>query len=311
MGKLLNVDPIIHAIVRETARLIIELATVDGQRAQLADVTDRLFLELVSTLRAREVSGKVIADMLGMALRSYQAKVRRLSESASARRRTLWEAVLDHIRDEVRISRADVLYRFRYDDEAIVRGVLNDLVESGLVYRTGRAGATTYRIAEAARDGGPTGEDQLVRLAVHRHGPIDRAGLVARLALEPARIDAAIERLHAAGRIEETADGWRCERMVLPSDAAGGPGAAMVDHVQAMVDTVCARLRGQPGGGSTFVFDVPAGGSEAEAVAALFAEMRDRFGALRAQVEAHGADDGPRSRVTVYMGHSARAALDD
>ena len=302
----MNVDPIIDAVVRETARLIVELATVSGQRAQLTDVTDRLYLELVSALRARDVSGKVIADMFGVALRSYQAKVRRLSAGASARRRTLWEAVLDHIRDEVRISRADVLYRFRYDDEAIVRGVLNDLVESGLVYRTGRAEATAYRIGEAAKGGGPGGEDELVRLAVHRHGPIDRAGLADQVALEADRIDAALARLQAAGRIEGGDAGWRCERMTIPSDAAGGPGAAMVDHVQAVVDTICARLGGATGGGgSTFVFDVPADGPELQAVEQTFGELRARMAELRAAVE---ADDGggPRTRVTLYLGQSSR-----
>jgi hypothetical protein len=36
------------------------------------------------------------------------------------------------------VSRADVLRRFRNDDEDTVKGVLTDLVDTGLVYRTGR-----------------------------------------------------------------------------------------------------------------------------------------------------------------------------
>lgn len=307
----MNVDPIIDAIVREMARLIAELATVAGQRAPLADVSDRLFVELVAALKARDVSGKVIADMFGVALRSYQAKMRRLSVNASARRRTLWEAVLDHIRDEVRIGRADVLFRFRYDDEATVRGVLNDLVESGLVYRTGRGGATAYRIAEAGQSAGPTGEDQLVRLAVHRHGPIARGALAGHLALEDDRLDAALARLEAAGRIESGADGWRCERMTLASDAAGGPGAAMVDHIQALVDTVCARLRGaSTGGGSTFGYDVVPGSPGEAAVAAAFEDVRERLARLRTEVEEIDAP-GPRRRMTIYLGHSAGPPAND
>ena len=35
---------------------------------------------------------KVSADMFGMALRTYQKRTRRLSESLSVRGRTLWEA---------------------------------------------------------------------------------------------------------------------------------------------------------------------------------------------------------------------------
>lgn len=301
----MNADPVIEALVGEMAKLIVELATAAGHRAPLADVGDRLFLELVAALKARDVSGKVIADMFGLALRSYQAKVRRLSESASARGRTLWEAVLDHIREAERISRADVLNRFRYDDEATVRGVLNDLVESGLIYRTGRHDSTAYRIAEAGMADAAE-SDALVRLTVNRLGPVDRERLRAHLKLDDATLDATLARLEAAGRIERGPAGWTCETVVLRPDVAGGPGAAVLDHVQAVVATVCARLQGaSTGGGSTFRFEIWPDHPHAAAVDGALDDLRGRLGELRAAVDAHNAATArPEAtrEVTIYLG---------
>jgi predicted acetyltransferase len=54
-------------------------------------------LSLVRELERQGIGQKVIADMFGLALRSYQQKVQRLSESATDRGLTLWEAVHAHI----------------------------------------------------------------------------------------------------------------------------------------------------------------------------------------------------------------------
>ena len=72
-------------------------------------------------------------------------KVRRLSESATDGGMTLWEALHRYLNEENAATRADVLLRFNNDDEAVVKGILNDLVESGLVSRTGRGDGTVYR----------------------------------------------------------------------------------------------------------------------------------------------------------------------
>lgn len=307
----MNVDAVIAAIVRQSATLVARLATTAGLRAPLADIGDRLFLDLVAELRSRGISGKVIADMFGLALRSYQAKVRRLAD-ADGRDRTLWEAVLGHIRAEVKATRADILRRFRYDDEAIVRGVLNDLVESGLIYRTGRGDRTAYRIAEAGIEAAePDPGDGLALLAIHRHGPLTAADLAAHLGLDPADAEAAARRLEAAGRVEPepSADDiprWRCDTMVIAPDAAGGVGAAIVDHVEAVVATLCARLDGTAdGAGSTFRFEVWDDHPHAAAVDGALDDLRHRLGALREAVDAHNAAH-PRPadarEVTVYLG---------
>jgi hypothetical protein len=65
----------------------------------------------------------------------------------SYRGRSLWEATFSYVQERETLLQAEVLTRFRNDDEASVRAVLNDLVESGLVFRSGRAEGTTLRAA--------------------------------------------------------------------------------------------------------------------------------------------------------------------
>jgi hypothetical protein len=96
---------LIDSIVRQTTVLIANLSTAAGIRAPLAHVADEVFLRLASEIEAQGVGHKVVADMFGLALRSYQKKVERSTESPSARERTLWEALLELILREGSVSR--------------------------------------------------------------------------------------------------------------------------------------------------------------------------------------------------------------
>ena len=64
----------------------------------------------------------VIADMFGLALRSYQQKVARLSESATDTGVTLWSAVHEFVLEKQVANKAEILRRFGRDDEVSVRG---------------------------------------------------------------------------------------------------------------------------------------------------------------------------------------------
>src|SRR5258705_12622665 len=83
---------LIDGIVRQTTVLIAQLSTASGVRAPLAHVADQVFVELAREIEAQGVRRQVVADMFGMALRSYQKKMRRLAEGETVRERTLWEA---------------------------------------------------------------------------------------------------------------------------------------------------------------------------------------------------------------------------
>jgi hypothetical protein len=63
--------------------------------------------------------------MFGLALRAYQKKMRRLTESRSARDRTLWEAVLSFV-GEADVTRKRIEERFQHDGPREVGAVLHD-----------------------------------------------------------------------------------------------------------------------------------------------------------------------------------------
>ena len=134
----MNPHLLIDAVVQQTMVFIAQLATSGGVRAPLAQVANQVFLDLSSELQSQGVSKKVIADMFGMALRTYHRKVRSSRQSQTEEGRTVWEAVFDHIRDHEPVSAVEVHQCFIRDDPEVVTGVLNDLVNTGLVYRAGR-----------------------------------------------------------------------------------------------------------------------------------------------------------------------------
>jgi predicted transcriptional regulator len=145
----MNPHLLIDAIVRQTTVLIAQLATTAGVRAPLAHVAADVFGSLVAELKQQGLGSKVIADMFGLALRTYHNRIRRYAESATDRGISLWEAVLVFVRGRELVTRAEVLRRFHADDESTVRAVLKDLVDSGLLFRSGRAERTTFRAAKA------------------------------------------------------------------------------------------------------------------------------------------------------------------
>ena len=218
---------LIDAIVRQTTVLIAQLATSAGVRAPLAHTANQVFLDLVGQLKEQGLGNKVIADMFGLALSTYHDKVRRMSESQSDRGRSLWEATFSYVQERGSLLQAEVLTRFRNDDDASVRAVLNDLVESGLVFRSGRGDGTTLRAARPeevslASDPDDDGLTSLVWLVAHRQGPTTSTEIQAMVPVETARLERALARLVAEGK----GDGIRVHHR-LDGDVRG--------HVQAGV----------------------------------------------------------------------------
>jgi len=75
-------------------------------------VADQVFLSRAQEIERQGVSRKIVADMFGLALRTYQRKVQRLEESASASGRTLWEAVIEYLGETGPVRRDHLLDRF-------------------------------------------------------------------------------------------------------------------------------------------------------------------------------------------------------
>ncbi len=322
----MNARLLIDAVVRQTTVLIAQLATSAGLRAPLADIANSVFLELAEELEHQGVSRKVAADMFGMALRSYQAKIRRLAARRGDEHQSVWEAVFDFVREREVVSRADVLIEFCDEDDTIVRGILWDLVESGLIFQSGSGASTMYRLAsdedfeKIADYDARAAAVPLVWLHVYLHGPIGQAALEEHLALGDGHVERALASLSDEGRISgERVDGttvYSSDVCVIPMDDPAGWEAAFFDHFNALVGAMCnklrnMRLRSLPSdavGGSTYSFQIWQGHPFARRVLGLLAETRREMSELREEVDAynqtHGPPDEAPSTVTFYFGQS-------
>jgi hypothetical protein len=319
-----NSQVLIDSIVRQTTVLIAQLATAGGVRAPLAHMASQMFLELTRALHEQGVSRKVSADMFGMAFRAYLRKIQRLNESGSLRGRSLWEAVLAFIAERSVVTRQELLDRFARDEPLLVRGVLHDLTESGVVFCSGTGPMAVYRalttdelaVLRGTHEGG--GFEELLWVFVYREGPMTRDALIDRVGGHAAAVDAALERLLESGRAQKLDDGtFRAGEFVVPADAEAGWEAAVFDHYHALVKTICARLSGEldpalpksATGGSTYTFDVWPGHPQYEEVVGLLDGYRKAQSQLRERVERHNAQNALPSRFLQVVTYAGQCAL--
>jgi hypothetical protein len=316
---------LIEAIFRQTTVLIAQLATAEGVRTPLADVAEQVFLDLVRELERQGVSRKVAADMFGMALRTFRRRLQRLSESRTHVNRSLWEAVYSFVGDHDIIIQSEVLREFHRDEEELVRGVLNDLVESGLVFRSGKGASAKFRSTRCKEREHQDGEheretiDALLAAMVYRFGPLTRSALSRTVSLSHDVLEGSLARLIATGQVvraDRDADAvLSAPALVRPVGTSAGWEAAVFDHYQALVTTVSAKLRaGTEGatsadlvGGSTYTLEVWEGHPlEIEALSQL-GKLREQLSNLRARVAAHNQGvtmPERKKRVIVYFGQN-------
>ncbi len=321
----MNSQLLIDAIVRQTMVLTAQLSTVDGVRSPLSHIADHVFVNLVRELESQGLGKKVVADMFGLALRSYRQKVQRLNESVTSRGVTLWEAVHAFLNEREAVTRTEILEHFERDDEPTVRSILIDLVESGLVSRTGRGKDSKYRVATAeeleeigmssAVNSKQTNE-ALVWIHVCRGGPLRREQLTELLSLPPRVIDEALEGLLNGARIhaQDRPDGvyYSTDHCLIPVGEAAGWEAAVIDHHRAVLAALAAKaVNGRhvsaaddTVGGTTLTYDIWPGHPKEKEVLDLLASTRQRFIALWEEVEDYNTsqESGDAYQVTVYCG---------
>jgi hypothetical protein len=318
----MTVEFLIHALVRQTMVLIAQLATLGGGRAPLAQLADQVFVDLVRELERQGVSRKVSADMFGLGLRTYRRKIQRLSESSTERGRSLWEVVLEFIRAEQTVTRSGVFARFSRDDEAQLRSVLRDLVETELVALTGTGTKARYRaatdeeLAETRATRGVEGFADLLVALMYREGPLTIQEIAARAQVEVGIVEEPVRDLVVNGRVVETKSGaesrYEARALVIPLESSVGWEGAVFDHFKALVSTVLVKLRAGDGatagdqvGGSTYTIDVWSGHPLEGEVLGTLGDFRTKLSELRQRVALHNKSaKRPRkySRVVVYGG---------
>jgi hypothetical protein len=197
--------------------------------------------------------------------------------------------------------------------------MLRDLTDSGLFFCSGAGQGAVYRaVSDEELDrlvqlSDESGLDELAWVLIYREGPFKVERLRDLLKRPANETDEVVERLSADGRIQRSLQGeLSAHEFVVPLGAATGWEAAVFDHVQAVVQTICQRLSPSPSGGqtqlvggSTYSFDVWSGHPLELRVKAQLSELRERLGALRLEVEAHNRAHGVPAayeQVTTYVG---------
>jgi len=321
----MNVNLLIDAIVRQTTILIAQLATATGVRSPLAHMANQIFMDLVRELKDQGVGNRVIADMFGLSLRTYHNKVRRMSESSTERGKTLWEAVLHFVQDRGTVLRSDVERRFCRDDEILVRGVLKDLVESGILYQSGVGESLIFGVTDPIEvgkrtDSGSEVESDLILVAINRYRPVSLKRLMEIVPLNRERLEGAIEKLVGEKRVRVRDDQgetlYECDQCLIPVNADSGWEAAVLDHYQAVVTALCTKLRkGQTRadqqdliGGSTYSYEIWDEHPNREEVLGFLKSTRKRAQDLRRRVGSynnkHEPDEHSKMRVFTYVGQT-------
>jgi len=325
---------LIDAIVRQTTVLIAQLSTAAGIRAPLAHVADRIFVELAQEIERQGVGRKVVADMFGMALRTYQKRVQRLSESTTTRGKTLWEAVLEYLGEQEVVRRKQIETRFRNDSADALAAVLTDLVGSGLVYATGRGAGASYRaLSPSERRSAEDAETldaltDMTWLTIYRARKLRFSELCAALGSTPEPISRALARLVAEGIVRRSGTAedpeLEAESFVIEVASARGWEAAVFDHFSTVAAAIAAKVRlgagsrhGEAIGGATYTFDLNDEHPARERVLGLLTRMRGEVDALWQEViahnRAHPIPDEHKTRVSFYFGqnvHTDGSAMD-
>jgi hypothetical protein len=329
LGSSVDSKLLIDAIVRQTTVLIAALSTASGIRAPLAHVADQVFLDLAKEIESHGIGRKVVADMFGLALRTYQQKVQRLTESMSTRNRSLWEAVLQHILEHGPTSRRQLDAQFAEDAAEDVGAVLHDLVASGLLQASRRDRDAVYQ-PHAARPpghGAPARDlEALAALAwvtIYRRVATTRPTLAQALSSTPDEIERAVSLLIADGRVQRVGEGedLRADSFVVRVGEKRGWEAAVFDHFSAVASAIAAKVQRGPGsraddrgGGATLSFDLYAGHPNEAEVYGLLARIRADVNELWSRVStenrSHPIADADKVKVTFYFGQRVEENLE-
>lgn len=319
----MSLQLLIDDLVRQSMVMIARLATAGGARAPLSHMRDQVFLDLTEQLRSSGLGHKVIADMFSMSLRAYYTKIKKLEQSQYFRNRTLWQHVVDYLLEKRIVSRTELFQRFRNDDQAVLIGIMSDLVSSGWVYRKGESEQTIYRVIDA-EDLKPDSKEQLAGLCslawinIRRHGPLDVQALCAHLpGVDTALLDQALSALVEQGKVQSRSiDGSTCYSASVfyssVQDADESWHGPISHHYGAVINAICARAeQGQSrnfGGGSTFSYVINEDHPLKAEVLSLFERLRQDASDLRRRTADHNyaqvrtTPSHANRRITLYMG---------
>lgn len=306
---------LIDDIMRQTTILIAQLSTAAGVRAPLSSLADQVFIELARELESQGVRRTVVADMFGLALRSYQLKFQRLS-AANAQQPSVWQEIYTLLGSRAH-SRTELQRALRPADPQDVATVLNDLVGSGLAYVSGRGANAVYGLTPES--------DRLRHSQLEEHHAVghlvwqlvatgrctSRAALGKQIQVAPEVLREALDSLLRDGRVTEDEGALNATTLDIPVGAEQGWEAAVSDHFRAVATAIAAKLeygkskQGDRIGGATLTFTVHKDHPHESRVYGLLDRTRAEIEALWAEVSEWNTKHPPpedSSKVTFYFG---------
>jgi hypothetical protein len=200
-----------------------------------------------------------------------------------------------------------------------VSAVLNDLVDSGLAYKSGRGqdavfGLTSESERERLRRAGTVASlANLVWLCLATQGSKSRSELGQLFASEAGTLTEAVARLVADGRVTQSDERFTAESFEIPVGAEEGWEAAVCDHFRAVATAIGAKIstRGSRAddtvGGATLCFTVHAAHPKRDDVLDLLRRVRSEIGPLWQEVADWNREHPPPAdadRVTFYFGQN-------
>jgi hypothetical protein len=210
-----------------------------------------------------------------------------------------------------------------------VRGVLHDLVESGMVFQSGRGARTAYRAASTDELNLPDAADavaartNLVWVAVNRLGPAMASEVREMVPMSADALQGALDALLVEGKIrvddsaatDGTGTRYLAQGCVIAGGSGGGWEAALFDHYQAVVTAICTKLRlggsaeaSEHIGGSTYSYFVWPGHPLEQEVLGLLRRLRTEAASLRQRVDAFNEQTDRKredmTRVIAYVGQT-------
>ncbi len=316
---------LIDELVRQTTVLIAQLSTAAGLRSPLSQIADQVFLELSRELEQQGVRQKVVADMFGLALRSYQVKRKRLSEGDDESAATLWQALFADL-SEKSSTRQELERRHRLHTPRHIGATLQDMVKSGLAYSSGQGPDTIYGITSDS-DRQHLDQQQSERALSNLIWYLAASGSAnTRLAIEQQvrasaqEVDAAINSLLTAGRLIQDGELLRARRFEVMVGAEHGWETAVCDHFRAVATAIANKVTNPQSdaadevGGGTVSFRVNRAHPYAREVYALLRDTRERTNSLWQRVasynESNPASDGD-DRVTFYFGQNVISSAEE
>jgi hypothetical protein len=308
---------LIQSIVRQTTVLLAQISTAAGLRAPLAHVADQVFHDLARELESQGVRRNVVADMFGLALRSYQLKTRRALESAQVQR-SLWRDIYVALGAGT-ITRRELEKRFDQFESKSISAVLNDLVDSGLAYCTGRGMRAAYGLLAEGDVARLASDDDELSLAQHlwlqlvTQGTRSGEELARELNVDAERVTGALGRLLKDERVTEREGKFDALSFDIPLDSEMGWEASVCDHFRAVANAIGNKLSDQEAraddrvGGTTLTFTIHTAHPYSAEIYGLLARTRRELNALWEAASAHNAEHGvpaEADRVTFYFGQN-------